>query len=132
MEGQQPAAKSNVVSALIVFVLIVNLFLILKIAAPDGHHQLSRIIKPNAAFIVQDEFIVPASADRQQSEATSGEIRPKNESVSLEWQLIGTGYDGQYSVETYREYEIYKDEHDRVIKSVPTSHFNYLRYWQPE
>ena len=31
-------------------------------------------------------------------------------------------------VETYREYEIYKDENGQVIKKVPTSNFDYLRY----
>ena len=31
-------------------------------------------------------------------------------------------------VETYQEYEIYKDENGQVIKKVPTSHFDYLRY----
>ena len=29
-----------------------------------------------------------------------------------------------YIVETYQEYEIYKDENGQVIKKVPTSHFD--------
>lgn len=33
-----------------------------------------------------------------------------------------------YIVETYREYEIYKDEKGNKIKQVPTSHFEYIRY----
>ncbi|RBP87877.1 hypothetical protein DFO70_11768 [Cytobacillus firmus] len=33
-----------------------------------------------------------------------------------------------YIIETYREYEIYKDEEGNVIKQVPTSNFNYLKY----
>jgi hypothetical protein len=33
-----------------------------------------------------------------------------------------------YIVETYREYEIYKDQDGNIIKQVPTSNFNYLRY----
>ncbi|EFV74610.1 hypothetical protein HMPREF1013_05162 [Bacillus sp. 2_A_57_CT2] len=33
-----------------------------------------------------------------------------------------------YIVETYREYEIYKDEEGNIIKQVPTSNFNYLKY----
>jgi hypothetical protein len=31
-------------------------------------------------------------------------------------------------VETYREYEIYKDKNGQVIKKVPTSKYEYLRY----
>lgn len=31
-------------------------------------------------------------------------------------------------VETYQEYEIYKDENGKVVKKIPTSHFDYLRY----
>ena len=31
-------------------------------------------------------------------------------------------------VETYREYEIYKDDKGEVVKKVPTSNYDYLRY----
>lgn len=31
-------------------------------------------------------------------------------------------------VETYREYEIYKDANGQVVKKVPTSKYEYLRY----
>ncbi len=31
-------------------------------------------------------------------------------------------------VETYREYEIYKNENGQVVKKVPTSKYEYLRY----
>ncbi len=34
-----------------------------------------------------------------------------------------------YIVETYREYEVYKDSNGNVIKSVPTSKTDTLRYW---
>jgi hypothetical protein len=33
-----------------------------------------------------------------------------------------------YIVETYREYEIYKDQEGNIIKQVPTSNFDYIRY----
>lgn len=33
-----------------------------------------------------------------------------------------------YIVETYREYEIYKDQDGNIIKQVPTSNFNYIKY----
>ncbi|MGG5254036.1 hypothetical protein ACQYAD_11130 [Neobacillus sp. SM06] len=34
-----------------------------------------------------------------------------------------------YIVETYREYEVYKDSNGNVTKSVPTSKTDTLRYW---
>jgi hypothetical protein len=35
-----------------------------------------------------------------------------------------------YTIETYREYEIYTDETGTIIKQVPTSNFEYLKYKQ--
>ena len=34
-----------------------------------------------------------------------------------------------YIVETYREYEVYKDEAGNVTKKVPTSQYDELKYW---
>jgi hypothetical protein len=33
-----------------------------------------------------------------------------------------------YIIETYREYEIYTDENGSIIKQIPTSNFEYLKY----
>ncbi|WP_249870066.1 hypothetical protein [Oceanobacillus saliphilus] len=33
-----------------------------------------------------------------------------------------------YRLETYREYEIHEDDEGNIIKKVPTSNYNYLRY----
>jgi hypothetical protein len=38
--------------------------------------------------------------------------------------------EGGYTIETYREYEIYTDETGTIIKQVPTSNFEYLKYKQ--
>jgi hypothetical protein len=34
-----------------------------------------------------------------------------------------------YIVETYREYEVYKDAEGNVTKEVPTSQYDELKYW---
>lgn len=34
-----------------------------------------------------------------------------------------------YIIETYREYEVYKDKNGEVIKSVPTTKMDTLKYW---
>lgn len=33
-----------------------------------------------------------------------------------------------YIVETYREYEVYKDKDGNILKQVPTSNFDYIKY----
>jgi hypothetical protein len=33
-----------------------------------------------------------------------------------------------YIVETYREYEVYKDKDGNIFKQVPTSNFDYIKY----
>ncbi|USK86950.1 hypothetical protein [Peribacillus asahii] len=47
---------------------------------------------------------------------------------TLETKLVGQKKENGYLVEIYREYEIYKDNNGKIIKSIPTSHFEYLRY----
>jgi hypothetical protein len=64
---------------------------------------------------------VPASM------TTEEEITPV-QMPTLEKKLVDTEYVNGYFVETYREFEIYKDENGEVLKSVPTSHFDYIRY----
>ncbi|MDR7001675.1 hypothetical protein [Neobacillus niacini] len=34
-----------------------------------------------------------------------------------------------YFVETYQEYEVYKDENGKVKKEIPTDHVETLKYW---
>lgn len=50
----------------------------------------------------------------------------------LEDRLVGTkkveDKGVTYQVETYREFEVYKDQDGTTVKEIPTSNFNYLRY----
>jgi hypothetical protein len=46
----------------------------------------------------------------------------------LEYQLEKQENVAGYIVETYREYEIYSDENGNIIKKVPTSHLDFIRY----
>ncbi|PLR97544.1 hypothetical protein [Bacillus sp. T33-2] len=47
---------------------------------------------------------------------------------SLEWKLEKEEESDDYIVQTYREYEVYKDSDGEIIKSTPTSNFEFLRY----
>ncbi|MCQ6276826.1 hypothetical protein JMM81_18235 [Bacillus sp. V3B] len=56
----------------------------------------------------------------------SEEVAAQNYSLDMVLEET-TEIDG-YIVETYREYEIYKDNKGKIIKKVPTSNYDYLRY----
>ena len=47
---------------------------------------------------------------------------------SLEMVLVSKKEVSGYIIETYREYESYKDKSGEIIKDVPTSNYDYLRY----
>jgi hypothetical protein len=71
----------------------------------------------------------PVSLDEETNEAAdkeSEEVVAQNYSLDMILEET-TEIDG-YIIETYREYEIYKDNKGEVIKKVPTSNYDYLRY----
>lgn len=48
--------------------------------------------------------------------------------ASLEYQLEEIREKDGYTIEVYREYEIYRDDNGTIVKMIPTDHYNYLRY----
>ncbi|SHR27015.1 Uncharacterised protein [Mycobacteroides abscessus subsp. abscessus] len=64
------------------------------------------------------------------TEANSNVENAEEEAVltSLELKLEKTELVDGYIIETYREYEIYNNEAGEVIESVPTEHYEYLKY----
>lgn len=55
-------------------------------------------------------------------------IVPADNSETEDKLVIATKVGG-YLVETYREYDVYKDAEGNIIKEVPTSHYDELKYW---
>lgn len=51
--------------------------------------------------------------------------------VFLEWHLVHVERSGNFIVETYQEFEVYKDGKE-TVKTVATPHYQYLRYWDEE
>ena len=49
---------------------------------------------------------------------------------SLEMIREGKSEVDGYMVETYREYEVYRDKNGGIIKTIPTSNYDYLRYYE--
>ncbi len=48
----------------------------------------------------------------------------------LEMHYVNTEVVKGNKVEIYREYEIYRNEANEVIKKVPTENYEYLEYWR--
>ena len=38
--------------------------------------------------------------------------------------------EGDYIIEEYREYEVFRDENGGILKSIPTSNYDYIRYYK--
>ena len=71
---------------------------------------------------------LPGSVEEDDTEVNSSEGASPSNTWELEMVLEGTKIVDGSKVETYREYEIYKDENGTIVKRVPTSNYNYLRY----
>lgn len=40
--------------------------------------------------------------------------------------------EGDYIIEEYREYEVFRDENGGILKSIPTSNYDYIRYYKEQ
>lgn len=78
--------------------------------------------------LLNEQTLVPASAGPQ-SQTDESEY---DMNFDLEQKLVEKKTVKGYVIETYREYEIYKDAKGQVLKSVPTANYNYLRYKSKE
>jgi hypothetical protein len=52
-----------------------------------------------------------------------------NDTPDSEEKLVKKEKQNGYIVETYREYEVYKDAEGMITKEVPTSQYDELKYW---
>lgn len=57
------------------------------------------------------------------------DVEPSTDVPELEEKLEKTERVSGYIVETYEEYEVYKDKDGNVVKSEPTGNTNTLKYW---
>ncbi|MBB6446969.1 hypothetical protein [Bacillus benzoevorans] len=96
------------------------------------HAQVTSI--PNEVLLAEaQKENHPASQEQESKETSSNENAAEDEEVaqnySLEMVFESKSKKDGYIVETYREYQFYRDENGQVIKKVPTSNYNYLRYY---
>jgi hypothetical protein len=60
------------------------------------------------------------------------EAEPSSDVPVLEEKLEKTKKVDGYIVESYQEYEVYKDKDGNVVKSEPTGKIDTLRYWDDQ
>lgn len=79
--------------------------------------------------IAQKNSDVETNATVQEDPETSNNILETiiPEFEYLHEEALNKEVDG-YIVETYREYEIHRDQAGNIIKQIPTSNYEYIRY----
>lgn len=74
--------------------------------------------------------LIGQESENESEPAMAESNEQKNESLSFELdeRLINKEVIDGYLIETYREYELYKDQSGKILKVIPTSSYNYIRY----
>lgn len=114
--------------------IILTLVLLSYLESPysvinKGHVQVSTIPYEVLMADAEAQETEPVSIEEEANvtvDEESEEVTAQNYSLDMVLEET-TEIDG-YIVETYREYEVYKDDKGEVIKKVPTSNYDYLRY----
>lgn len=116
--------------------LLLAIFILSYLESPDSilnRKHVHVVTIPNEVLLANEQegnHAEPTGAEAEETASTGGdEIAPLN--FSLETVLEKRSKDGHYIMETYREYEYYRDEDGRVIKKVPTENTHTLRYYKP-
>lgn len=104
--------NSNLIPALTLLFLVMNIFLFVAIQAPSGHFDLENALR------------------KENQETMATPIGPSSPELILEWKMVDQYVEGEWRVEKYQEFEFYYDEKGQKVKELPTDHFNYLRYWR--
>ena len=64
--------------------------------------------------------------------AQPAEVVPPTDIPVLEDKLEKTEHVDGYTVETYQEFEVYRDKEGKITKKIPTSKTETLKYWDGE
>lgn len=86
---------------------------------------------PNEQTTIYPSIPTVEDSDTPETAETNTDVENEEEEAalaSLELKLEKSELVDGYIVETYREFEIYSNEDGEVIKSVPTDHYEYLKY----
>lgn len=118
--------KSNIFYLIGILLFFGNFIFLIVMIAPAGHYNLSRITQ-SRGIPVNDVVSVGSFQEENQNKLSN-----EASYYELEWKLVSTKMESNYRVETYQEFMIYKDDHDKIVNIKPLTRFNYLRYWTGE
>ncbi|AXI08506.1 hypothetical protein CV093_06375 [Oceanobacillus sp. 143] len=76
----------------------------------------------------RSSFTNETNEEAEEVGAEVDEVEQFESYSSIEYEKEGTKIEDGYRVESYRQYNITKDEEGNVVKKVPTDNYNYLRY----
>lgn len=74
--------------------------------------------------------VVTSELETTVSDKTEEEKALLTQLPTLENKLVDSSVVDGYIVETYQEYEVYKDKKGDVLESIATENFDYIRYKQ--
>ena len=83
--------------------------------------------------------VLQAEATAEEAEAVTSDsdmVEGENEEFishyTLEMIFEERMIEGDYIIEEYREYEVFRDENGGILKSIPTSNYDYIRYYKEQ
>lgn len=118
------------IAGLLFAILIISYFESPYSIINSEYAQVANI--PNEVLLAEDQEAnntAPAETKAEEVANTEEDEEIAALNYSLEMVLENKAKKDGYIVETYREYEFYRDANGRVIKKVPTSNQNTLRYY---
>ncbi|RLL47761.1 hypothetical protein D8M04_00305 [Oceanobacillus piezotolerans] len=71
---------------------------------------------------------IVSEENEESNQEVNASVHSEERTHSLEYRLEEKNIVDGYVIETYREYETYRDKEGKIIESLPTSKYDYLRY----
>ncbi|KAB7709141.1 hypothetical protein F9802_03265 [Bacillus aerolatus] len=105
-----------------IFFLLPALFIILIVASSFDFSSRKFVEEKNSILFSEQDSTLAIAESKEQKET----YQFKN--FELEEKIVGIEEADGYIIETYREYEVYKDKQGNVKEKVPTSNYSYIRY----
>ena len=87
-----------------------------------------------AEATAEETEAVTSNSDMVEGETSTGENENEEfiSNYTLEMIFEERIIEGDYIIEEYREYEVFRDENGGILKSIPTSNYDYIRYYKKQ
>lgn len=112
---------------------LLPLFGIIAVILVIAYYETAYSIEDGANNELYDYPQIPVVNDSSENEevsaSTSEEADPlEGLTPELELRFESETIEDGYLVETHRQYEVYRDQANQVIKSIPTDQIEYIKY----